>query len=384
MTLRIALALEQLLDDAPGGIGRYAAELARHLPAHGVEVVAFTARHPRARVTEAMRNYDLELEPVILRLPRPALYDAWHVAGTAGPQRRVGPVDLVHAPSLAVPPRGDVPLVVTAHDAAPLTMPDTFTRRGRWFHRKGFEAAAARADVVITVSDASADEIVGHAGIERARIRVVANGVGLEPASAKQIQRTLHTFGLEGRPYVFWLGTSQPRKNARVLVDAFARLVRDDAVPHRLVLGGASGWLTDDEAAIRALGDRARSLGPVPEMHLAALFAGADAFAFPSRHEGFGIPVLEAMGQGTPVVCGDIPVLREIADGAARFLPPDDVEAWAQGLRDLLGDADARAELGARGLAHAPRYSWDRCAQETAAVYQELLHRGARGPGAAA
>ena len=100
-------------------------------------------------------------------------------------------------------------------------MPETFTRRGRWFHRLGFAAAAQRADVVITVSEFSAEEIATHTAIPRDRIRVVPNGVDLEPATPKEIQRALHTFGLDDRPYVFWLGTSQPRKNVRVLIDAF-------------------------------------------------------------------------------------------------------------------------------------------------------------------
>lgn len=373
-TMRVAFSLEQLLDDAPGGIGRYVAELAQRLPDFGVEIVGFTARHPRRRVERAMRNFGLDdLVPVILSLPRPLLYDAWHVAGRFGPQPKVGNVDLVHAPSLAVPPRGDAPLIVTAHDAAPVTMPETFTRRGRWFHQRGFAAAADRADVVITVSEFSADEIAAHTRIPRARIRVVPNGVDLSQATPKEVQRALHTFGLEDRPYVFWLGTSQPRKNVRVLLDAWATVVKETDVPHRLVLAGASGWLVDDESATRALGDRARVIGAVPEMHLASLFAGAELFAFPSRHEGFGIPVLEAMAQETAVVCGDIPALREVAGDAACFVDPDDVDAWVDALTRLLTDETERADLVARGSAHAPQYSWDRCAAETAAVYREVL-----------
>ncbi len=374
MTVRVALGIEQLLDDAPGGIGRYVAELATRLPDHDVAVAGFTARHPRRRVDRAMHANGLDAtEPVILSLPRPLLYDAWHIAHAFGPVPRVGPVDLVHAPSLAVPPSNGLPLVVTAHDAAPLTMPETFTRRGRQFHRHGFEAATRRADVVITVSEFSAEEIATHSAIPRDRIRVVPNGVDLEPATPKEVTRTLHTFGLDDQPYVFWLGTSQPRKNVRTLIDAFTQVVRADDVPHQLVLAGASGWLVDDDAAVRALGSRARVLGPVPEMHLSSLFAGADVFAFPSRHEGFGIPVLEAMAQRTAVVCGDIPALREVAGDAARFVRPDDVDGWAQALTDLLTNEREREELVTRGCAHVPRYSWDRCAAATAAVYREVV-----------
>src|SRR5258708_6421186 len=124
LMVRVAVNVEQLLHEAPGGIGRYTAELVRLLPAHGVSVTVFTARHPRAEVERALGAHDLSgLDPVILALPAAALYDAWHVLGAAGPVRRLTPIDLVHAPSPAVPPTGKVPLVVTVHDAAPMVMP---------------------------------------------------------------------------------------------------------------------------------------------------------------------------------------------------------------------------------------------------------------------
>ena len=141
--VRVAVNVEQLLHEAPGGIGRYTAELVRLLPGLGVDVTAFTARHSRADVDRALHAHALDdVTPVILPLPAAVLYDAWHVLGVAGPVRRVAPVDLVHAPSPAVPPTARVPLVVTVHDAAPLVMPEAFTRRGVTFHRQGFAAAA--------------------------------------------------------------------------------------------------------------------------------------------------------------------------------------------------------------------------------------------------
>jgi alpha-1,3-rhamnosyl/mannosyltransferase len=146
-------------------------------------------------------------------------------------------------------------------------------------------------------------------------------------------------------------------------------------VPHRLVLAGPPGWKPDDAdaEAARELGDRVRLLGPVHREQLFPLFAGADLYAFPSRHEGFGIPVLEAMAQGTAVLCSDIPALREVAGDAARFVAPDDTEAWTDALAELLGDPEARAVLVAAGRARVEGYSWERCARETAAVYGEAL-----------
>jgi glycosyltransferase involved in cell wall biosynthesis len=373
--VRVAVNVEQLLHEAPGGIGRYTAELVRLLPAHGVTVTPFTARHPRAQVERALADHDLTgLDPVILPLPAAVLYDAWHLLGLAGPARRVAPVDLVHAPSPAVPPTGAVPLVVTVHDAAPMVMPEAFTRRGVIFHRQGFAAAAKRARLVIAVSEFSADEIASHTPIPRDRIRVVPNGVDLEAATPQRVDEVRRAFGIDDRPYVFWAGTFQPRKNVRTLLDAFARLDAD-AVPHRLVLAGPPGWKPDDDDGdvARQLGDRVRLLGPVSRAHIFPLFAGADMFAFPSRHEGFGIPVLEAMAQGTAVVCSDIPALREVAGDAAAFVAPDDVTGWVDALHSLLTDDGARAALVARGYERVARYSWERCTASTVAVYREAL-----------
>ena len=376
LMVRVAVNVEQLLHEAPGGIGRYTAELLRLLPAKGVEVTPFTARHARDDVTRALRAHDLEgLDPVVLPLPAAVLYDAWHVLGVAGPARRVAPVDLLHAPSPAVPPTGGLPLVVTMHDAAPLVMPDAFTRRGVRFHRQGFAAAAKRARLVIAVSQFCADEVVAHTAIPRERIRVVHNGVDRERATAEAVRKARLIYAIDDQPYVFWAGTFQPRKNVRVLLDAFSHL-DVGAVPHRLVLAGPPGWKPDDADAevARGLGDRVRLLGPVHREQLFPLFAGADLYAFPSRHEGFGIPVLEAMAQETPVLCSDIPALREVAGDAARFVASDDVDAWIAALTDLLTDPGARAALVAAGSARVAGYSWERCARETAEMYREALN----------
>jgi glycosyltransferase involved in cell wall biosynthesis len=375
--VRVAVNVEQLLHEAPGGIGRYTAELLRLLPTLQVDVTPFTARHPAADVERALRDHGLDgFDPVILPLPAAVLYDAWHVLGVAGPARRVAPVDLVHAPSPAVPPSGGLPLVVTVHDAAPLVIPDAFTRRGVRFHRRGFAAAAKRARLVIAVSEFCADEVTTYTAIPRDRIRVVPNGVHRERATAEAVRKARLIYAIDDKPYVFWAGTFQPRKNVRVLLDAFTRLERDATVPHRLVLAGPPGWKPDDADAevADALGDRVRLLGPVHREQLYPLFAGADLYALPSRHEGFGIPALEAMAQETPVLCSDIPALREVAGEAARYVAPDDLDGWVDALTTLLCDEAARAALVAKGSVRVANYSWERCARETAAVYREALN----------
>jgi glycosyltransferase involved in cell wall biosynthesis len=390
--MRVALNLEQLLQTPPGGVGRYTAELARLLPGlatsdpgHAddrVELVPFVARHRAADVAAALRSFRLDgVDPFVLPLPRPMLYDAWHVLGApglGGVARHRGALDVVHAPSVAVPPAGRYALVVTVHDAAPLLFPETYPRRGRWFHRRGIAAAARRADLVIAVSHAAAAEISEHTEIPHDRIRVVPNGVELAEATDDEVAAARAAFGLGDRPYVLWLGSLEPRKNAGVLVEAFARWAATSDVAHQLVLAGPAGWVEDRHAVLapaRRLGDRVRTIGRVGDDHLRGLYRGADVFALPSRHEGFGIPVLEAMAQRTPVVASDIPALREVAGDAAVLVSPDDPDAWVAALDHLVHGRDRHTDLANAGWERAQLHSWEQSATLTVAVYREAIAR---------
>lgn len=378
--MRVALNVEQLLYRSPGGVGRYTAQLATLLPANGGdEVVAFTARHPRAQVTAAMARFGVPgPPPTILSLPRPVLYEAWHRFGW--PSVDVGEVDVIHAPSVAVPPRRATPLVVTVHDAAAALFPESFPRRGLHFHRLGMAAAARRADLVITVSQAAAAEIVDHSAIGADRIRVVANGVDPVTLDAGAAAAARTRLGVADRPYVLWVGSLEPRKNVRTLVTAMALLARGlgngVAGRPRLVLAGYPGWLSDDliDPADRAvLGDDLVQLGVLAEDDLWALYAGAVLLGFPSRHEGFGYPVLEAMTQATPVVCSDIAVLREIGGSAARYVPPTDAEAWAEAIAGLLADPGEARAAGSAGRAWAANFAAASSVAGTWAVYAEAV-----------
>ena len=376
--MRVAVNAEQLLYRSPGGIGRYTAQLLTVLPSlfPEDEVVPFTARHAPARVAAALGDAGVDpataQRAVMLPLPRPLLYEGWLGLGLPRLPGLHG-AELVHAPSVAVPPHPRVPLVVTVHDAAPELFPEAFPARGRRFHRLGLAAAAQRADLVLTVSDRAAEEIALHSTIRPERIRVVPNGIApraLEPARRHEL---LAARGLADTPFVLWVGSLEPRKGVATVVAAMARLGRPDV---HLVLAGFPGWLGDDlvPAADRAaLGARLHQLGVVGDEELWALYGGAAVFAFPSRHEGFGLPVIEAMSQGTPVVASDIPVLREVAGRAARFVAPGAVEQWAEAIQALLADDAERAQLGREGRSRAGQFDVATTISGIRAVYEEVL-----------
>ncbi|HEY3811090.1 MAG TPA: glycosyltransferase family 1 protein [Acidimicrobiales bacterium] len=384
--MRVAVNAEQLFYGSPGGVGRYTAQLLTVLPQlfPGDEVVPFTARHRHTQVAATLDAAGVDpatrARAVVLNWPRPLLYRGWvsvgrpHLPGLPG-------AELVHAPSVAVPPHPRVPLVVTVHDTAAELFPETFPSRGRRFHHQGLAAAARRADLVLTVSTSAASEITAHSTIRPDRIRVIPNGVApLRVAPARRLE-LLAARGLDGPPFVLWVGSLEPRKGVGTLVAAMARLRRRGGGPAagvHLVLAGYPGWLDGDlapAADLATLGGGLRQLGRVSEEELWALYGGASLFAFPSRHEGFGLPVLEAMSQGTPVVAADIPALREVAGGAARLVAPGDIDAWADALGDLLHDAGERRRMGQAGVAQAARFDVASTISGIRAAYCEVLGR---------
>jgi glycosyltransferase involved in cell wall biosynthesis len=377
------LNLEQLLTPSPGGVGRYSARLAANLVRLGVDVRPVVARHDAAQVRAAWGEFGLSevAPPVVLPLPRPVLYDAWHLLGRP-PRRWPAGVDLVHGPSLAVAPSGGKPLVVSIHDAAPWIFPGTFTARGRWFHAMGARAALRRADRVITGSAAAAGELAEHLSLPAERVRVVPYGVSAPAVrpGPDEVGEVLRRYDLEGSAYVLWVGSLEPRKGVGTLVTAMAQLVGGRAggpgpLPV-LVLAGYPGWQNSDllpAAGLARLGPRFRQIGRVTDPELWALYSGAALFAFPSIHEGFGLPVLEAMAAGAPVVASDIPAVREVAGAAALLVPPGDAAAWAGAIEALLADGPRRAEMVEQGRRRAALFSWAATAVSTLEVYRELV-----------
>jgi alpha-1,3-rhamnosyl/mannosyltransferase len=267
--------------------------------------------------------------------------------------------------------------VVTVHDVLFLEFPEAYTERGLAFHRRALRRLS-QADLVICPSRAAADALRSLPQELPDRIRVVPLGTDMaRPAHPDGVLREL---GIDGR-YVVWMGTIEPRKNLQRAVAGFLRATNDDRSPDRpkLVLVGPAGWLDRpilqylEEPAVRA---RVRRLGQLDPDRQAAVYAGAEALLLPSLGEGFGLPVLEAMACGTPVVTSDRSSLPEVAGDAAVLCDPLDEESIAAALSSVLNDPELADRLRQRGLARASGFTWERTARETAACYREVLGGG--------
>jgi glycosyltransferase involved in cell wall biosynthesis len=354
--VRVGLLLEQCLAPVPGGTGRYSRELMRALSAtapEGSDVEAWTAWH-RAPLRFPQHQGAVEIARRRLPLPRRALIAAW--------ERGVGPgiaADVVHAPTPLHPPRRHRPLVVTVHDAVAWTYPETLTPRGVAWHRTMIARATATADLLVVPTQAVADELGRHVALRD--VLVVGEGVcphQVLPADADERAARLQ---LPER-YLLTVGSLEPRKGLRELA-----AVLDGSLP--LLCAGPDGW--GDGAPLSG----ARLLGHVSDPDLAVLLSRATALVVPSHDEGFGLPLLEGMSLGTPVLTSDAPALVEVAGGAALAVPLAELR---DGLQQITGDEALRARLRRDGPRRAADFSWVNAAETLWRAYLDLSRTGGR------
>jgi glycosyltransferase involved in cell wall biosynthesis len=355
------------LDRQAAGIGRYTTELGNTLAGHGVSVHRLWAgaRPPEAE-GEALRGAYL--------LPGLLTVGQWQIAHLA---RRLK-LDVVHDPTgvMSLLLTGGA-RVLTIHDAIPYVCPQTSTRLDWLIYHAWLPLAVRAADAVITDSGRSREDIVTYLPVSPGRVVVVplAADRRFRPMETADVEPVLRGYGVE-QPYILYVGSLESRKNLPRLLQAYARL-RQWSARWTLVIVGARKWKSSpifDTVEQLRLGPYVHFTGYVADTHLPALYAGAELFVFPSTYEGFGLPVLEAMACGTPVVCSNTSSLPEVVGDAALTVDPTDVEGLAEAMRRVLADAGLRQDLRARGLARAQQFTWERTARETLAVYRQVLN----------
>ena len=357
--MRVALHAGQLLQPVPGGIGRYARAMLQHLPATGVDAVAFAAGPRPGGLPPSVRYVDLGWPRGSLR------YETWH--RLQRPTVRVR-ADLVHAPSLAIPPVRGRPLVVTVHDIAFVRLPRATTRRGVAFHRRGLQLAREHAELVISPSKFTRDELLRE-GFDADQLRIAP--LGCDPPEVVDESMVDTLIGMIGvrSPFVLAVGTVEPRKDLGVAADAITRLRATRDVT--LVIVGPQGW--GEVGGLDRPG--VRRLGPVRWEILDALYRRARACCLPSTYEGFGLPAAEALARGCPVVASGGGAMAEIVGDAGLLCPPGDVEGFADALGRIIDDDALHADLARRGPPRAAQFSWSSSATRHADVFREAVDR---------
>lgn len=357
------------------GVSGYIRQLLAHLPAAAPDL-HFTAFTP---------DVDLDAAPGLQQrrstrwdTQRPLRRILWEQAALPLLARQAR-LDLLHGAVNVNPALSPCPTVVTVHDLSFMRYPQAFPPMQRAYLHSQVRRSVRAARRVIAVSQATRQDVIDLFGAPPDRIDVVYNGVDASfcPAPAGEVEAFRRRAGLPDR-FILHLGTLEPRKNLVRLVQAFAQVRGQDAgrPAVKLVLAGGKGWDYDAifaEVARQGLEQEVLFPGYVPDEELAWWYRAAALFVYPSLLEGFGLPVLEAMACGAPVVTSNLSSLPEVAGDAALLVDPTSVDALAAALLRLLAGADLARELRSRGLAQAARFPWSRTAHETAAVYRRAL-----------
>jgi glycosyltransferase involved in cell wall biosynthesis len=357
------------------GIGRYADELARALVALGTgDDWQLFYVDPELRTPT----------PPLDALPRTTLRQSnkpWRLRVLLstylrrGQDQTIGPAEIFHATDHLLPHLAHTRSVFTLHDLTALKFPTAHTQLNRRFLQLMLPHFLRAAEVIIADSYCTQQDALQLYGLSAERVRVVHLGVDehFKPASAISTQTVRERYQLPDR-FILAVSTIEPRKNLIVLLEAYRGLLAQNP-QLQLVIAGKRGWHSEPFfERLQALGltDQVRLLGFVPDEDLPALYSLAEVFAFPSIYEGFGLPVLEAMACGTPVISSNASSLPEVAGEAAIQIAPTEVREWTQALERISNDAELRASLRERGLKQATRFTWEAAARQTYAIYQEV------------
>ena len=355
------------------GVGNYCFYLLKHLLslAGNGSFTGFSAGRSRVDLGELGDRLPFRRIPI----PARVLYALWDRSLFPPMDRLLRGLDVYHATNYFLPPAGRAKRALTIHDLAHLAVPEVCDHRIVKPFAAGLRRFASAADALLVYSESTKRDIVDYFDIDPKRITVTPMAVDdafVVMPRDEAVERLAVRHGITG-PILLFVSTLEPRKNVMGLVRAFALLQHE--IPHRLVLVGGVGRNSDEvfsEIEILGISGRVVHVGFVSHLELPAFYCAADAFVFPTHYEGFGIPLLEALVCGCPVVTSDNSSVPEVTGGAALCVDSNDIESFADAVRTVLNDSDLRDSMVAKGKAHAQTYSWRRCAEQTYAVYESL------------
>jgi glycosyltransferase involved in cell wall biosynthesis len=356
------------------GVGTYVFCLLKHLLVEdsGIEYAGLA-------VTRRPLALDELADAVSVRhvaVPTRAMYWLWNHTGRPAADRLAGGCDVFHGTNFYVPPTRRAKRVVTIHDLSFLTVPQYSSPRIVKPFSRHIRRFVAESDAVMVYSESTRRDLIERLDVDPTQIHVahMAADERYRPDETGDSRGVVRKhYGLEG-PYILFVGAVEPRKNIESLLESFAAVSAD--VPHTLVIAGPKAWGYDSVRATHArlaLGDRVRFLEYVrPDEHLPALYQSADLLALVSHYEGFGLPPLEAMQSGCPVIVADNSSMPEVVGEAGIIVPATDTGAIAEAIGRVLTDTELRDYMSRAGIEQAKRFSWTECARRTAQVYREL------------
>ena len=362
------------------GIGRYQYQLLKALLEQDREnfyhLYAFNVRH-RDRFKEIQfpsENYKVDVLPIPQRL----ITMWWMMSRFPSVDQLASDCDIYQVSEICAQPVKRAKSVAFVHDLTTLLFPEHHTKSNRFLHNQRFKKMGTM-DGILTNSEATKADIVNYLKIDPEKIVVTHLGAdsAFRPMSEEEVNPFLEKYDLN-KPYILFVGTLEPRKNVKTLISAFNRLKKERQIPHELVMAGQRGWLFD--YALKAIEkspykNDIRHLNYVPEADLPALMNGATVFAYPSFYEGFGLPVLEAMQCGTPVVTSPVSALPEVGGEACLYANPHSETELANRLYEIINDSELQKQLSERGIERSKLFSWEMCAKRTLDAYKFIAGR---------